>query len=120
MEIYILRAHNEDLDIPSFTEDGGEEPELFGCYVIDEKGKPFRLGFSVGNEWSDHAMEKVNYLWLAPSKMRTCAVGPELIVPQNANEFFKVKATSLKTIRIFAVCAVLKEITKLYITQEIC
>ncbi len=75
----MLRGHNDFLDIPSFTDDGGEEPEVVGCYIIDEDGVPCRLGFAVANEWSDHAMERVNYLWLAPSKLRTCAVGPELI-----------------------------------------
>lgn len=75
----ILRGHNDYLDIPTFTEDGGEEPEIVGCYVIDGNGIPCRLGFAIGNEWSDHRMERVNYLWLAPSKMRTCAIGPELV-----------------------------------------
>jgi len=75
----ILRGHNDFLDIPSFTEDGGDEPEIVGCYIIGDDGIPYRLGFAIANEWSDHAMERVNYLWLAPSKLRTCAVGPELI-----------------------------------------
>lgn len=75
----LLRGHNAFLDIPSFTEDGGEEPELVGCYIVDAKGVPHRLGFAIGNEWSDHRMERVNYLWLAPSKMRTCSIGPELV-----------------------------------------
>lgn len=79
----ILRAHNAPLDIPDFTEDGGEEPEIVGCYVIDDDGVPCRLGFAIGNEWADHPMERVNYLWLAPSKMRTCAVGPALLVDQD-------------------------------------
>jgi len=78
----ILRGHNDFLDIPSFTEDGGEEPEIVGCYIIGDDGLPYRLGFSIANEWSDHAMERVNYLWLAPSKMRTCSVGPELVTDQ--------------------------------------
>ncbi|MGI8635073.1 MAG: hypothetical protein ACR2KZ_06685, partial [Segetibacter sp.] len=29
-------------------------------------------------EFSDHVMEKKNYLYLAPSKLRNCAIGPEL------------------------------------------
>ena len=74
----ILRGHNDFLDIPSFTEDGGEEPEIVGCYIIDDDGIPCRLGFAVGNEWSDHAMEQVNYLWLGHSKQRVCSIGPEL------------------------------------------
>ena len=74
----VLRGPNDSLLIPDFTEDGGEEPELAGLYIIGEDGQPYRLGFALGNEWSDHAVERVNYLYLAPSKLRTCAIGPEL------------------------------------------
>ena len=63
---------------PPFALDGGEEPEIVGCYVIDPGGRPRRLGFALANEWSDHATEKISYLHLAPSKLRTCAVGPTL------------------------------------------
>jgi hypothetical protein len=76
----ILRAHNEPLDIPSFAEDGGEEPEIAGIYLIDRSGQPRRIGMTAGNEFSDHVFEKKNYLYLASSKLRTCAIGPELIV----------------------------------------
>lgn len=74
-----LRGHRWTLAVPDFAADGGEEAELVGCYVIDAQGVPRRLGFALGNEWSDHATERVNYLYLAPSKLRQCAVGPELI-----------------------------------------
>ncbi len=74
-----LRGHRWTLEIPGFARDGGEEAELVGCYVIDSHGVPRRLGFALGNEWSDHATERLNYLYLAPSKLRQCAVGPELI-----------------------------------------
>ena len=40
----------------------------------------FRIGLVHGNEFSDHIMESKNYLYLAPSKLRTCAIGPELVV----------------------------------------
>jgi hypothetical protein len=33
-----------------------------------------------GNEFSDHRFEKKNYLNLAGSKLRTCSIGPELVV----------------------------------------
>jgi hypothetical protein len=82
----ILRGHNEPLDIPDFTHDGGEEPEIVGCYIINDAGRPVRLGFALGNEWSDHAVEKQNYLYLAPSKLRTCAVGPELVIGNKFQE----------------------------------
>jgi hypothetical protein len=74
----VLRGHRADLSIPAYALDGGEEPEIVGCYFIDDEGVPRRLGFALGNEWSDHPTEKINYLYLAPSKLRECAVGPSL------------------------------------------
>lgn len=76
----ILRGHRDPLDVPEFALDGGEEPEIVGCYVIDRAGHPRRLGFTLSNEWSDHATEQINYLYLAPSKLRSCACGPELVL----------------------------------------
>jgi hypothetical protein len=64
---------------PSFALDGGEEPEVAGLYLIDAKGRPVRLGFALGNEYSDHLTERQNYLFLAHSKLRHCAIGPEMI-----------------------------------------
>ena len=77
---FILRGHNEPLDIPNFAGDGGDEPEVAGCYVIDWSGVPRRVGFAMGNEFSDHVTERKNYLYLAPSKLRQCSIGPELVV----------------------------------------
>ncbi|MBN3519200.1 GguC protein [Algoriphagus lutimaris] len=76
----VLRAHGDKLLIPYFGNDGGEEPEIAGLYIIDREGNPFRVGMTIGNEFSDHVMEKINYLYLAPSKIRTCAIGPELVI----------------------------------------
>jgi hypothetical protein len=75
-----LRAHGQSLEVPPYANDGGEEPEIAGIYVVDRKGTPRRVGFSTGNEFSDHIMEKKNYLYLAPSKLRQCAIGPELLI----------------------------------------
>jgi hypothetical protein len=75
-----LRAHGEALAVPSHAEDGGEEPEIVGIYIIDSAGLPRRIGMAMGNEFSDHRFEKKNYLYLAASKLMTCAVGPELVV----------------------------------------
>ncbi len=63
---------------PAFAQDGGEEPEIVGLYLIGADGTPHRLGFALGNEFSDHVTEKFNYLWLAHSKLRQCSFGPEL------------------------------------------
>lgn len=76
----ILRAHNEALPVPYYAEDGGEEAEVAGVYVIDSAGKPRRIGMATGNEFSDHKFEKRNYLYLAGSKIRPCSLGPELVV----------------------------------------
>ena len=73
-----LKGPNEELEIPDFSLDGGEEPEIIGCYIIDFQGNPVRIGFSLGNEFSDHETEQINYLYLAHSKMRNCSIGPEL------------------------------------------
>tara|TARA_R110002051_G_scaffold15705_5_gene48549 strand:- start:11057 stop:12046 length:990 start_codon:yes stop_codon:yes gene_type:complete len=75
-----LRATGEDLVSPAFALDGGEEPELAAIYLIGPDGMPFRLGFCLANEFSDHVTEKGNYLWLAHSKLRQAALGAELIV----------------------------------------
>jgi hypothetical protein len=76
----ILRGLGDALTVPSYADDGGEEPEVAGVYVIDSTGRPRRVGFTVGNEFSDHEFEKKNYLYLAASKLRECAIGPELLI----------------------------------------
>ncbi|GGF16774.1 fumarylacetoacetate (FAA) hydrolase [Youhaiella tibetensis] len=63
---------------PAFAKDAGEEPEIAGIYIIDQDGNPRRLGFALANEFSDHVTERVNYLFLAHSKLRACSFGPEL------------------------------------------
>ena len=75
-----LVATGQPLPRPSFALDGGEEPELAGIYLIDAKGKPMRLGFALGNEYSDHVTERQNYLYLAHSKLRHSSIGPEMIM----------------------------------------
>jgi hypothetical protein len=81
----ILRAPNEPLDVPAFAEDGGEEAEIAGIYLVAADGNPRRIGMAIGNEFSDHKFEKKNYLNLAGSKIRTCALGPELVIDPQFN-----------------------------------
>lgn len=76
----IVAAPGAALNAPAFAQDGGEEPEIAGIYVIGPDGTPFRFGFALANEFSDHVMERVNYLYLAHSKLRPAALGPELLV----------------------------------------
>jgi hypothetical protein len=68
------------LEAPGFAEDGGEEPEIAGVYLIGPDGTPHRIGWALGNEFSDHVTERVNYLWLAHSKLRVASYGPEILI----------------------------------------
>ncbi len=65
---------------PAFADDGGEEPEVAGIYLIGDDGTAFRIGFALSNEFSDHVMERQNYLYLAHSKLRPASFGPEILV----------------------------------------
>ncbi|MFC3282169.1 AraD1 family protein [Litchfieldella rifensis] len=76
----IVVAPERPFEVPAFAEDAGEEPELVGVYLNGPDGTPYRLGYAVGNEFSDHVTERANYLWLAHSKLRPCSFGPELLI----------------------------------------
>lgn len=68
------------LPLPAYALDGGEEAEIVGLYLNDGDGRPHRVGFALGNEFSDHVLEKQNYLYLAHSKLRAYSFGPELLL----------------------------------------
>lgn len=76
----LVVAPNGALTSPDFALDGGEEPEIAGIYINDAKGQPRRIGFALANEFSDHVTEQGNYLWLAHSKIRQAAIGPEIYI----------------------------------------
>ena len=76
----ILAAPGAALRSPGFALDGGEEPEMVGVYLNGPDGVAYRLGFALGNEFSDHVTERQNYLYLAHSKLRACSLGPELLL----------------------------------------
>jgi hypothetical protein len=77
---FCLVNPGEPLEVPDFSLDAGEEPEIVGLYVVGDDGVVYRVGFALGNELSDHVTERENYLYLAHSKLRPCCVGPELLV----------------------------------------
>lgn len=87
-------APGDPLFSPDFALDGGEEPEIAGLYLIANDGRPFRLGFALSNEFSDHVTEKINYLYLAHSKLRPTSFGPEIRVgalPQHVQGVSKIE-----------------------------
>ncbi|WP_313809201.1 AraD1 family protein [Sphingobium sp.] len=75
-----LVGPTDPLTMPAFAQDGGEEPEIAGVYIVGPNGQPYRIGLALANEFSDHVTERHNYLWLAHSKLRQAALGPELLV----------------------------------------
>ncbi|HWB53069.1 MAG TPA: AraD1 family protein [Tepidisphaeraceae bacterium] len=76
----IVHACNEPLEVPWHGEDGGEEAEIAGIYLIGAAGEIYRVGMAQGNEFADHVFEAKNYLYLAGSKLRACSIGPELVI----------------------------------------
>jgi hypothetical protein len=76
----MVHAPGKPLLVPAYAEDGGEEAEIAVAYVIGPDARVYRVGMAQGNEFSDHRFEKKNYLNLAGSKLRTCSIGPELVI----------------------------------------
>jgi hypothetical protein len=76
----IVQPPSGALSIPGYAEDGGEEAEVAAIYLIAGDGTPWRIGMATGNEFSDHVFERRNYLNLAGSKLRSCSIGPELVI----------------------------------------
>jgi hypothetical protein len=88
-----LAAPEEALELPGYAEDGGEEGEIVGLYVIGDNREVLRVGFALGNEYSDHVMERRNYLYLAHSKLRQSSFGPEVLIgdlPENLSGTIRV------------------------------
>lgn len=79
-------APGDALNSPGFALDGSEEPEIAGIYLIGSDGTPHRIGFAVANEFSDHVTERMNYLYLAHSKLRPASFGPELLIGELPRE----------------------------------
>lgn len=89
-----LVGPRDALTSPSFAEDGGEEPEMAGIYVIGDDHKAYRIGFALANEFSDHVTEKQNYLWLAHSKLRVASIGAEILtgpLPSHVEGYARIR-----------------------------
>ena len=81
-----VRAPEQSLPLPSFALAGGEEAEIVGLYIVGPDGTPWRLGYALGNEFSDQVTEAINYLYTAHSKLRACSIGPELLLGELPND----------------------------------
>jgi len=75
-----LKTTEDHLGINAYNFFVGEEAELAVIYYIDGNCIPNSLGFCLGNELSDHGLEKKNHYYLAQSKLLECAIGPEIFI----------------------------------------
>src|SRR5260370_3768006 len=57
-----LCAHGQPLEIPAYAEDGGEEAEIAGIYLIAPDRQPRRLGKAGGQLFFGHRFDKEMYL----------------------------------------------------------
>ncbi|MBI2254647.1 MAG: FAH family protein [Proteobacteria bacterium] len=73
-------APGDPIPLPAFALAGAEEAEIVGIYLVGPDGQPYRVGYTLGNEFSDHVTEAQNYLYTQHSKLRACSMGPELLV----------------------------------------
>ncbi|WP_374650909.1 AraD1 family protein [Dongia sp.] len=73
-------APGEPLPLPAFALAGAEEAEIVGLYLVGPDGSPYRIGYALGNEFSDHITEAQNYLYTQHSKLRACSIGPEILI----------------------------------------
>ena len=81
-----LKPTNTCLEIPSYSHGGGEEAEIVAIYLNDADGQPHRIGFALGNEFSDHKLENKNPYYLAQSKLRDFSIGPEIYLGEFPSE----------------------------------
>ena len=63
---------------PTSPKTTARNPNSWACISSTTTAARVRLGFAIGNEFSDHVTERRNYLLLAHSKLRQCGVGPML------------------------------------------
>jgi hypothetical protein len=73
-------APGDPIPLPAFALAGAEEAEIVGLYLVGPDGQPYRIGYALGNEFSDHLTEAQNYLYTQHSKLRACSIGPELLI----------------------------------------
>lgn len=70
----------DPLIIPSDSLHVGEEPELAFIYIIGKNNVPYRVGFSLGNELTDHALEEDNAYYLAQAKYLNGGINSEICI----------------------------------------
>jgi hypothetical protein len=76
----ILVNPEAPMSSPNFARSCAEEPEITGVYIVGPDGTPWRLGYTIANDLSDHETERLNFMYVAPSKLRDCSMGPELFI----------------------------------------
>ncbi|TAK71991.1 MAG: hypothetical protein EPO11_10685 [Gammaproteobacteria bacterium] len=76
----ILKTTADSLYVPPNAYSCTEEAEIVLIYVIDALSIPYRIGYTLGNDFSDPKMGKTNHAYFGQSKLRTCSIAPEIKV----------------------------------------
>lgn len=75
-----LVASGKPLPLPDFAFDGSERPEIAGLYSVGADRLPVRIGFLLGNRFSDFAAARTHRHWPAQLSPRSTALAPELLL----------------------------------------
>jgi hypothetical protein len=64
---------------PEFGLGAAQRPAVVGLYVIADDGTPCRLGWALGNDFTDDRLQGLGPGHAAQARLRASAVGPELL-----------------------------------------
>jgi hypothetical protein len=73
----MIVSPEQPIGLPAFAIEGSEETEVVGIYVNNHHGVPHRIGFTLGNEFTDPVKSTIK---TAHSKLLPCSIGPELLL----------------------------------------
>jgi hypothetical protein len=69
----------QPLQQPDFGLGAAARAAVVGMYIIADDGTPWRLGWALGNDLVDDRLLGLGAAYRAPARLRSSAVGPELV-----------------------------------------
>lgn len=79
---HLVVSPEQPLISPEFARGDSEAAELVGLYVISRQQTVIRVGFALGNQFSDRLMAEESGSSVAQAQLRPCSFGPELLLGQ--------------------------------------
>jgi hypothetical protein len=74
-----LVGSGQPLQQPDFGMGAAARASVVGLYIIADDGTPCRLGWALGNDFTDDRVLGLGPAYRAPARLRASAVGPELV-----------------------------------------